>query len=71
MASFACVSSRARKALRSGGFSLCRQAKEHSTQPKALAPRTQPELSIHYHFDDCCELQHFESRKLRSTEQVH
>ena len=57
--SFACVPHC--KTLRPD-FSL-HEAKSTSTQPKALLrERAQPELSIHCHFDDCCELQHFASR---------
>mgnify|MGYP004108191649 CR=1 FL=1 len=60
--SFACVSHCT--TLRSGRLlSLCMQAKStqhnHSTR---CAKGAQPELSIHHHFDDCCELQHFASR---------
>ena len=52
-----------------GCFQSACRPRPHSTQAKSTQG-AQPELSIHYHSDDCCELQHFASRKLRSTESV-
>ena len=58
---FACVS-RARKALCSGRLQSAGRQASSTSQSTRPAKGAQPELSIHCHFDDCCELQHFASR---------